>query len=57
MAVAFEEANAAYQRGECPVGAAIARDGDIIAYAGNREIELKDPMAHAEILVLREAGQ
>lgn len=57
MAVAFEEANAAYQRGECPVGAAIVRNGDIIAQAGNREIELKDPTAHAEILVLREAGQ
>jgi tRNA(adenine34) deaminase len=57
MAVAFEEANAAYRRGECPVGAAIVRNGDIIAHAGNREIELKDPTAHAEILVLRETGQ
>ena len=57
MAVAFEEAKAAHERGECPVGAVIIRNGDIIARAGNREIELKDPTAHAEILVLREAGQ
>jgi tRNA(Arg) A34 adenosine deaminase TadA len=57
MAVAFAEAKAAYERGECPVGAVIVRKGDIIARAGNREIELKDPTAHAEILVLREAGQ
>jgi tRNA(adenine34) deaminase len=57
MAVALEEAKAAYKRGECPVGAVIVRNGDIIARAGNREIELKDPTAHAEILVLREAGQ
>lgn len=57
MAVAFEEAKVAYKRGECPVGAVIVRNGDIVARAGNRETELKDPTAHAEILVLREAGQ
>jgi tRNA(adenine34) deaminase len=57
MAVAFEEGKAAYKRGECPVGAVIVRNGHIIARAGNREIELKDPTAHAEILVLRDAGQ
>ncbi len=57
MVVAFEEAQAAYKRGECPVGAVIVRDGAIVARAGNREIESKDPTAHAEILVLREAGQ
>ena len=57
MTVAFEEAKAAYERGECPVGAVIVRDGEIIARAGNRETELKDPTAHAEILVMREAGR
>ncbi len=57
MATAFEEAKAAYERGECPVGAVIVINGDIVAHAGNREIELKDPTAHAEILVLRQAGQ
>ena len=57
MKLAFKEANAAYERGECPVGAVIVRKGDIIARAGNREIELNDPTAHAEILVLRDAGQ
>lgn len=57
MSVAFDEARAAHNRGECPVGAAIVRNGDILARAGNRAIELNDPTAHAEILVLREAGQ
>jgi len=57
MAVAFEEAKAAYERGECPVGAVIVKNGEIVARAGNREIEDKDPTAHAEILVLRKAGQ
>jgi len=57
MAEAFRQAQEAYDRGECPVGAIIVRDGAILARAGNRELELHDPTAHAEILVLREAGR
>jgi tRNA(adenine34) deaminase len=57
MAIAFEEVEMAYNRGECPIGAVIARNGEILARAGNRELELNDPTSHAEILVLREAGQ
>ena len=57
MKIALSEANAAFARGECPVGAVIVKDNKIIAQAGNREVELKDPTAHAEILVLREAGK
>ncbi len=57
MGEAYREAQKAYGRGECPVGAVIVREGIILARAGNREIELNDPTAHAEILVLREAGR
>ncbi|HET9652787.1 MAG TPA: nucleoside deaminase [Usitatibacter sp.] len=57
MREALREAHAAYDRGECAVGAVMVRDGGIIARAGNRENELHDPTAHAEILVLREAGR
>jgi tRNA(adenine34) deaminase len=57
MREALLEAQAAYDRGECPVGAVLVRDGRIVARAGNRESELHDPTAHAEILVLREAGR
>ncbi|MFH1560528.1 MAG: nucleoside deaminase [Chloroflexota bacterium] len=57
MREAFEEARRAYERGECPVGAVIVRNGAIVARAGNRELESNDPTAHAEILVLRKAGQ
>lgn len=56
MAEAFKEAQKAFDRGECPVGAVIVRNGIVIARVGNREIELNDPTAHAEILALREAG-
>jgi tRNA(Arg) A34 adenosine deaminase TadA len=57
LQIAFEEAEAAGKRGEVPVGAVIVRDGEILARAGNRVEELNDPSAHAEILVLREAGR
>ena len=58
MARAFEEAEAAGDRGEVPVGACVtAPDGSIMASAGNRTRELNDPTAHAEVLVIREAGR
>ncbi|WP_454657941.1 nucleoside deaminase [Bosea beijingensis] len=53
MALAFDEAKAAALRGEVPVGAVVVRDGTILASAGNRTLELKDPTAHAEMLALR----
>jgi tRNA(adenine34) deaminase len=56
MSVAFDEARAAGARGEVPVGAAIAREGAIIASAGNRTIADNDPTAHAEILAIRAAA-
>lgn len=57
MSEAFIEAQKAYERGEAPIGALIVQDENIIARAGNRELELNDPTAHAEVLVLREAGK
>ena len=55
MAIALEEARAAAERGEVPVGAVVARDGKVLARAGNRPRELSDPTAHAEMLVIRAA--
>ena len=56
MGAAFEEARAAGARGEVPVGAAIVRDGALIASAGNRTIGDRDPTAHAEMLAIRAAA-
>jgi tRNA(adenine34) deaminase len=56
MTVAFAEAHAAEARAETPIGAAIARDGAVIARAGNRTRERSDPTAHAELLAIREAA-
>ncbi|HEY8566021.1 MAG TPA: nucleoside deaminase [Beijerinckiaceae bacterium] len=55
MAAALDEARAAAARGEVPVGAAIVRDGRLLARAGNRPRECHDPTAHAEILAIRAA--
>jgi tRNA(Arg) A34 adenosine deaminase TadA len=52
---AFAEAKAAAARGETPVGAVIVQDGAVLAAAGNRTLELKDPTAHAEVLAIRMA--
>jgi tRNA(Arg) A34 adenosine deaminase TadA len=56
MRAALEEAESAEARNEVPIGAVLvdAQSGEIVAKAGNRTIELHDPTAHAEILVIRE---
>ncbi len=58
MQMALEEARNAAERGEVPIGAVLVDShGQLMACDGNRSIEHHDPSAHAEMLVLREAGQ
>lgn len=57
MQQALEEARAAAEAGEVPVGAVLVRDGTVLARSGNRTIRDVDPTAHAEIVVLREASR
>ena len=57
MDIALEEAKSAALRGEVPIGAVIVHEGAIIARAGNRTRELNDVTAHAEVLVIRQAGE
>ncbi len=56
MRIALEEAERAAHQGEVPVGAVLTKEGEVLARDHNRCIELNDPSAHAEILVLRKAG-
>jgi len=57
MRQALAEAEAAAREGEVPVGAILVGPaGDVIARGHNRPIGLNDPTAHAEVLVLRQAG-
>ncbi|GJE28679.1 nucleoside deaminase [Methylobacterium organophilum] len=55
LSLAFAAAREAAEAGEVPVGAAIVRDGTVLAVAGNRPRALRDPTAHAEILAIRAA--
>jgi len=56
--LALGEAEAAAARGEVPIGAVLVSSaGEVLAMAGNRVIELKDPTAHGEMLVLRAAAR
>ena len=55
MELALAEARAAAARGEVPVGAVVVHAGVVLAAAGNRTRELKDPTAHAEVLAIRAA--
>jgi tRNA(adenine34) deaminase len=57
MKMALEEAKKAGQRGEVPVGAILLKGDQVLAKDHNRCIELSDPTAHAEILVLRKGGE
>jgi len=57
MERALGEARAAAERGEVPIGAVIVGpDGTILASAGNRTEEDRDPTAHAEMLAIRGAA-
>ncbi len=54
MQRALEEAEKAFQKGEVPIGAVLVKEGMVLACAHNLREWLKDPSAHAEIVVLRE---
>jgi tRNA(Arg) A34 adenosine deaminase TadA len=55
MDIALEEAEEAAARGEVPVGAVLVHGDTVVARDGNRTLELNDPTAHAEVLVIRRA--
>jgi tRNA(adenine34) deaminase len=57
MAVALEQARLAEGHGDVPIGAAIFRDGDLLAAAGNERERRRDPTAHAEILAIRATAE
>ena len=57
MRLAIREAERALEHDDVPVGAVVARGGEVIG-AGHNERQLRqDPTAHAEILALREAAR
>jgi len=57
MNLALEQAVKAEKEGEVPVGAILVKDGLVVARAHNQPISTNDPTAHAEIQLLRAAGE
>jgi tRNA(adenine34) deaminase len=56
MLEALAEARRAAEIGEVPIGAVVVRDGEVIGRGHNRREIDGDPLAHAELLALREAA-
>jgi tRNA(adenine34) deaminase len=56
MTEALAEARRAADLGEVPIGAVVVRDGEVVGRAHNRREVDGDPLAHAEMLALREAA-
>jgi tRNA(adenine34) deaminase len=58
MGVALEEARAAPEHGDVPVGAVVTRldSGEVLARRHNERELTGDPTAHAEVLALRDAA-
>lgn len=55
--LALDEAKVSLREGGIPIGSVLIQDGEIIAKGHNRRIQDNDPLAHAEIVCLRNAGR
>jgi tRNA(adenine34) deaminase len=56
MELALAEARRAERHGDVPIGAALLRDGELLAAAGNERELRGDPTAHAELIAIRAAA-
>jgi len=57
MQAAIEEARRGLQEGGIPIGAVLVREGVIIGRGHNQRVQQADPILHAEIDCLRNAGR
>src|SRR5262245_3766484 len=57
MRAALAQARLALGAGEVPVGAVLVVGDRIVAQAFNQPISANDPIAHAEVVVLRDAAR
>ena len=57
MAVALDQARAAIEHGDVPIGAVVVHEGAIVGTGHNARERDHDPTAHAELIALREAAR
>ncbi len=57
MELALREAKRAADLGEVPVGAVVVREGALVGSGFNRREIDRDPLAHAEMLAIRQAAK
>ena len=57
MELAIERAREAERHGDVPIGAVVAREGEVLAAAGNERELRGDPTAHAEVLAIQAAAE
>jgi len=57
LTAAIEEAKKGRDTGGIPIGSVLIRDGKILGRGHNRRVQQDDPMAHAEIDALKNAGR
>jgi len=57
MKAAIDEARKGLKEGGIPIGSVLAKDGIIIGRGHNRRVQENDPVIHAEIDCLRNAGR
>lgn len=57
MKLALQQAVAAFELDEVPVGAVIVHEDRVIGAAHNRSIQLRDPTAHAEMMAITQAAE
>jgi cytosine deaminase len=57
MRAAFEEAELGLKEGGIPIGAVLVKDGVVIGKGHNRRVQEGNPIMHAEIDCLRDAGR
>ena len=57
LTAAIEEARKGWDEGGIPIGSVMVRDGEIIGRGHNQRVQKGDPVTHAEIDCLRNAGR
>jgi tRNA(adenine34) deaminase len=57
MAAALDEARAAGEHGDVPIGAVVVHEGAIVGKGHNARERDRDPTAHAELIALRLAAR